>query len=109
MREFRDADGHPWSAGVVCREGLDYQGRYSLVFRRPDSERKKTLWVSDVRWNSELTARRTLETMSDVELRRRLRTAVGRNTEPDPRSARGRMLPGAAPERIMKAQQVQDG
>ena len=34
--------------------------------------------LDDVRWNSERSAARTLETMSVVELRRRLRSARGR-------------------------------
>jgi hypothetical protein len=36
----------------------------------------------DVRWNSERTAERTLATMSVVELRRRLRSAQGRQATP---------------------------
>ena len=34
--------------------------------------------LTDVRWNNERTAQRTLDTMSVVELRRRLRSARGR-------------------------------
>jgi len=36
--------------------------------------------LRDIRWNSERSARRTLDTMSVVELRRRLRSAEGRGT-----------------------------
>lgn len=91
MREFRDLEGSRWTADVVRRDGLDYQGRYSLVFHPADDS--GALWVPDIRWNSELTARRTLETMSDVELRRRLRSAVGRSTAPDPGGGAGTLLP----------------
>jgi len=39
--------------------------------------------LQDVRWNSERSARRTVESMSVVELRRRLRSAEGRGlTQP---------------------------
>ncbi|TVP76912.1 MAG: hypothetical protein EA352_04850 [Gemmatimonadales bacterium] len=91
MREFRDAEGNPWTADVVRRDGLDYQGRYSLVFRSP--RETEELWVADIRWNSEKTARRTLETMSDVELRRRLRSGTGRRTAPDPEAGGTTLFP----------------
>lgn len=78
MREFKDRTGHGWTATVGSRDGLDFKGRYYLVFR-PTSEEQPVLPLQDVRWNSEKTARRTLETMSDVELRRRLKSARGRS------------------------------
>lgn len=60
---------------------MDYKGRFYLVFR-PEEEGEaggpEQLPLRDVRWNTERTARRTLETMSVVELRRRLRSAIGR-------------------------------
>lgn len=76
MREFVDGSGAAWMAGVRERPGPDYKGRYFL-FLEPDGG-GDGLALLDVRWNSERTARRTLETMSDVELRRRLRSALGR-------------------------------
>jgi hypothetical protein len=75
-RAFSDETGTPWTATVRRRDGTDYQGRYHLVLREPDGGAEVEL--QDVRWNSEYTARRTLETMSEVELRRRLRSARGR-------------------------------
>lgn len=76
MRDFTDLDGQKWTASVVEEDGTDYKGRLYLVLRPASGG--ATLDLKDVRWNSERTARRTLETMSTVELRRRLRLAVGR-------------------------------
>lgn len=80
MRQFQDHEGGEWVADVAKREGLDYKGRYFLIMRPADGEEEVKL--TDVRWNSERTARRTLKTMSDVELRRRLRSARGRASSP---------------------------
>jgi hypothetical protein len=76
MREFRDAEGRSWIASAVEEEGTDYKGRFHLVMSPSDSD--ETVELRDVRWNSARSARRTIETMSVVELRRRLRSAVGR-------------------------------
>lgn len=75
MREFTDGEGGAWSASVRETEGPDYKGRYYLVM---SGDGGGEVALVDVRWNTERTARRTLETMSDTELRRRLRSAVGR-------------------------------
>ena len=77
MREFTDADGRNWTASICEEEGTDYKGRLYLVMT-PAGEGAPVA-LQDVRWNSARTARRTLETMSDVELRRRLRSASGRS------------------------------
>lgn len=81
VREFEDETEARWIAGVEERAGIDYQGRYHFVAWRADGTGERVA-LGDVRWNSEPTARRTLETMSDVELRRRLRSAVGRSVGP---------------------------
>jgi hypothetical protein len=81
MREFTDQEGHSWIATVREIQGPDYKGRWFFVMAPkgdPDSE----VALGDVRWNTERTARRTLETMSLVELRRRLRSALGRASAP---------------------------
>jgi hypothetical protein len=80
MREFDDPEGRTWSALVREEPGTDYKGRYYLVMRPADGGTE--LKLADIRWNGERTARRTLSTMSVVELRRRLRQAVGRRAEP---------------------------
>ena len=65
-------------AGIAERPGADYKGRFYLVLRPSGTSEGGEVALEDVRWNSEKTARRTLETMSGVELRRRLRSARGR-------------------------------
>lgn len=88
MRIFEDVDGRRWVARVRERPGPDYKGRYHLYLEPEDGEQGEGVALLDIRWNSARTARRTMETMSDVELRRRLRQAVGRSpTGPVPRSA----------------------
>lgn len=81
MRNFEDPSGIAWTARVGHLPGTDYKGRFHLAMRRSDGSGEEVS-LSDVRWNSERTARRTLETMSVVELRRRLRSALGRASAP---------------------------
>jgi hypothetical protein len=76
MRQFEDAEGQLWQATVRERPGPDYKGRYYFWLEPGDGGSGVALL--DVRWNSERTAQRTLATMSEVELRRRLRSALGR-------------------------------
>ena len=76
MREFTDADGRDWTASAVEEEGTDYKGRFYLVMSPSDSD--DVVELTDVRWNSERSAQRTIASMSVVELRRRLRSATGR-------------------------------
>ena len=80
MRTFQDADGTTWNASVRERPGPDYKGRFYWTLEPEDGG--EPIDLLDIRWNSERTARRTLETMSEVELRRRLRQAVGRTRSP---------------------------
>jgi hypothetical protein len=79
MRNFEDQEGTVWTATVAETPGADYKGRYHLTMRRADGLGPEASLV-DVRWNSERTALRTLQTMSVVELRRRLRSALGRDS-----------------------------
>lgn len=78
MKEFTDGEGHRWIASAEEEVSTDYKGRYFMVMKPADGGRP--LPLRDVRWNSARTARRTIETMSEVELRRRLRIARGRST-----------------------------
>lgn len=80
MREFDDSEGRRWIASVEEREGPDYKGAFHLVLRPADGG--EAVRLEDVRWNSPRTAQRTLETMSLLELRRRLRTAAERSAAP---------------------------
>jgi len=76
MREFTDAGAQAWIASVTEELGADYKGRFHLVLTPVDGG--DSIDLEDVCWNSERTARRSIETMSAVELRRRLRSATGR-------------------------------
>ncbi len=82
MREFEDRDGVRWKATVRERPGRDYKGRFYFYLQPVDASKEEGVALLDVRWNSLKTAERTLETMSGVELRRRLRQAVGRSRSP---------------------------
>lgn len=77
MKTFTDAAGRTWQAFVREEAGTDYKGRYHMVLK-PEDGAGEEYPLEDVRWNTERTARRSLETMSGFELRRRLRAAVGR-------------------------------
>jgi hypothetical protein len=79
MREFDAGGGDLWVARVRERPGNDYKGRY-FFWVEPREGGGEGVALLDVRWNSERTARRTLATMSEVELRRRWRSARGRGT-----------------------------
>ena len=82
MKEFQDDQGRGWVAEVRSRPGQDYTGRYYYFVRPADGSEDEGLELRDLRWNSRKTAERTLRTMSDVELRRRLRQARGRVARP---------------------------
>ena len=79
MRTFVDDKGNRWVAEVRERDGDDYKGRYWFVLSPDDAgSGPGEVELTDVRWNSLKTAKRTLLTMSETELRRRLRSASGR-------------------------------
>jgi hypothetical protein len=78
LRDFTDAEGRAWRASVREEPGADYKGRLYLVLSPLDGGEDASFRLEDIRWNSERSARRSLETMSEVELRRRLRSALGR-------------------------------
>ena len=82
MRTFEDASGDRWTASIRERPGPDYKGRYHFYMLPEGADDADGVSLLDIRWTSERTARRTLETMSEVELRRRLRQAVGRSERP---------------------------
>lgn len=78
MRSFRDDAGSTWVATVRERPGRDYKGRYYFFLQPQAGREAEGVALIDIRWNSERTAQRTLTTMSEVELQRRLRSARGR-------------------------------
>lgn len=89
MRAFEDEAGDVWAGTVRERPGPDYKGRFYFFLHPKGGSEEDGVSLIDVRWNSRRTAERTLETMSDVELRRRLRSALGRGrnvSDPNARS-----------------------
>ena len=81
MREFPDENGQVWLATIQTEVGVDYKGRHFLYLVPQGEEEAGGHGLADIRWNSRQTAARTLSTMSDVELRRRLRSARVRGSE----------------------------
>ena len=79
VRDFLDVGDRTWTVSVREEAGADYKGRFYLVLTNDAGEESSLV---DVRWNSERTARRTLTTMSIIELRERLRSALGRAHAP---------------------------
>ena len=79
LRDFTNVDGRAWRASVREESGADYKGRLYLVLCPLGGGDEAAVRLEDIRWNSERSARRSLETMSEVELRRRLRSALGRS------------------------------
>lgn len=91
MRSFTDASGREWIATAREEVTPRHHGRWYLVLHEPGNA-GRALDVRDVHWQSRATAERTLRTISEFELRRRLRIALDRRPgdrpdEPVPRSA----------------------
>jgi hypothetical protein len=70
MKTFSDDSGARWVAGTREEDTPRHHTRWYLVFEGPDGD---VLPVPEVRWQTAATAERTLRTMSDFELLRRLR------------------------------------
>lgn len=78
MKTFQDETGENWVA-AAARENTDrHHGVWYMIFH-PEGNAAHRLEVDEVRWQTEATALRTLRTMSDFELRRRLQSAVARH------------------------------
>jgi hypothetical protein len=73
MRPFTDEAGAQWSAGAFEEDTPRHHGRWYLTLRQPAGDARLSL--PEVRWQTAASARRTLQTMSEFELRRRLRMA----------------------------------
>jgi hypothetical protein len=69
MKTFTDEHGTAWTASAREEETPRHHTRWYLVIEGPDDA---LFPVPEVRWQTRATAERTLRTMSDFELRRRL-------------------------------------
>jgi hypothetical protein len=70
MKTFTDETGAAWVAGAREENTPRHHGRWYLVFESQAGA--DALTMPEVRWQTRGTAERTLNTMSDFELRRRL-------------------------------------
>jgi hypothetical protein len=71
MLTFTDESGARWVAGAREENTPRHHGRWFLVFHQ-DGDDSRLLSMPEVRWQTRATADRTLRTMSEFELRRRL-------------------------------------
>lgn len=81
MKQFTAENGREWVATAREEDTPRHHGRWFLVLH-PAGEAEPELAVPEVRWKSRHTAERTLSTMSDFELKRRLRIASRRHEVP---------------------------
>lgn len=81
MKNFTDSEGRDWVATALEEETPRHHGRWYLVIRPADGDGPE-LMLPEVRWQSRHTAERTVQSMSDFELRRRLRMASRRHDPP---------------------------
>jgi len=77
MRDFTDEQGAVWTATVIEEDTPRHHGRWYLVFHPAGGEVPR-LAAPEVRWQTRASARRTIETMSLFELRRRVEGAKRR-------------------------------
>ena len=81
MKRFTDEKGGAWIATALEEDTPRHHGRWYMVLR-PEGGSEAELMLPEVRWQSLHSAERTLATMSDFELRRRLRIASRRHDTP---------------------------
>ena len=77
MKQFVDSRGEPWVATAIEEQTPRHHGKWYLAFHAANNA-EKHFPVPEVRWQTSATAERTLRTMSDFELRRRLEAALER-------------------------------
>ena len=77
MKTFKAENGETWVAGAAREHTERHHGVWYLVFHR-EGDASERLPMEEVRWQTRATAERTLLTMSDFELRRRLDSAIAR-------------------------------
>jgi hypothetical protein len=71
MKSFTDESGATWVADATEEHTPRHHGRWFLVIR-PEAGGGTEFSIPEVRWQTRATAERTLRTMSEFELRRRL-------------------------------------
>ena len=77
MRNFQDEQGREWTATAREESTPRHHGRWYLAFH-PAADPGTLIPLPEVRWQTAQSAQRTLGTMSEFELLRRLVTARSR-------------------------------
>ena len=77
MRNFLDDQGREWTATAREENTPRHHGRWYLVFH-PASDEGTLTPLPEIRWQTAQSAQRTLLTMSEFELLRRLLAARSR-------------------------------
>jgi hypothetical protein len=78
MKTFRAENGESWVASAEREDTERHHGIWFLIFHRAGDSSER-FPVFEVRWQTRATAERTLRTMSDLELQRRLKSAIARH------------------------------
>lgn len=81
MKNFTGADGREWVATAAEEDVPRHHGRWYMVVH-PANEAGPQLVLPEVRWQSRHTAERSIRSMSEFELRRRLRMSAHRLESP---------------------------
>lgn len=81
MKNFTDIDGSEWVATALEEDTPRHHGRWYLVLKPAGSD-EPGYPLPEVRWKSRHTAERTIQSMGEFELRRRLRMADRRHGAP---------------------------
>ncbi len=78
MRSFTDKSGRDWKVTAREEDTPRHHGRWHLLFHPADTAVGQELHLPEVQWQTRETAQRTILSMSEVELRRRLEVAQAR-------------------------------
>ena len=76
MRSVTDEQGRTWIATATEEQTPRHHGRWYMVFRGEDGSPE--LPLPEARWQTHESADRTIATMSEFDLRQRLRSAIDR-------------------------------
>jgi len=98
MKSFHDELGRGWVASPREEQTPRHHGRWYLVVH-PAGEPERVMAMPEVRWQTRASAVRTLATMSEFELRRRLHTLLEREGQEVGATPNGGASPGAVRER----------
>lgn len=93
MKTFLDQHGTRWVATVREEQTPRHHGRWYLVFH-PEHEVERVLPMPEVRWQTRASAERTLRTMSEFELSRRIHLLLERDRVEEGATPEGGAAPG---------------